>query len=69
MPKKRFKIFYNVYPSFFGGLKLAVTCSSDKANKLLKEWLYSDFSDLNRNPSAQDLALKCQFFFSFSKTG
>ena len=30
--------------------------SSDKAIKLLKEWLYINFSDPNEQPSAQDSA-------------
>ena len=46
---------------------LLLLVSSDKAIKLLKEWLCSDFSDSNRNPSAQDLALKCLVFFLFSE--
>ena len=48
---------------------LLLLVSSDKAIKRLKKWLYSDFSDSNRNSSAQDSALKCLVFFSFSKTG
>ena len=67
---KGFKIFFYNVPRLYSMVwNLLLLVSSDKAIKLLKERLYSDFSDSNSNPSAQDSALKCQVFFSFSKTG
>ena len=56
MPKNilKFSKMFTRLSSVVWNLLLLV--SSDKAIKLLKELLYSDS---NRNPSAQDSALKC----------